>query len=377
MRFLCALAITLGTTILVTGRGGDAQPPVGHESAGARWMTQASARHRTSAGSTNQETYLGANVFTPGDVFAADYSNTPTDPDSAAIISALANLTQQVDGTINLEENVGEYTYGPEGYAINFNLATASTPLHKIGMYAAPSGLMPWARNFIAEPCCGDHHGLVVNLSEDAAWEAYGVTFPPLRIYGQGRHGTGAPGHYWNLAKPLTLQYASHEHTDGANAPDVPYIAGALLGDRDCCGVPINHALMIVGVLGSDAASDAYVRPAAGPVSNQGACDANCAATHAIYSDHFRLHSSFSLTCSSSCPEAQSIVAALKTYGAFLTDGAGEWSIIIGNSHTGAKPFQPWSPDDINNLSQIQLTDFDILDRNAMGGIICLNQSGC
>lgn len=353
----------------------------------------ASKAIRTAA-SCVQETYLGGNVFTPCDVFVTNYSQTPIDPDSAQIIRKIAKQPLEVDA---------DYAGSSYGWALNWNVYDGSQALWAVGMYDSPdacgsasSGCMPWGDSYVDEPCCGDHHGFVYQTNV-GAWEAYGVDWTPpsgpLKIYGQGGTGNGAPGHYWNMNASLVSQYAPQEHSDGASASDTPFIAGTLISDRDCCNTPSepatpNHAMLLFGALGSDANGTQWVRPAGAPISNSGACEGRrCSAALLVYSDHFRLHATQTLNrrlqrCikNRSCPQTASIVAALQVYGAFLSDGASQWGLAVSNGSSGGGMYghsNLWSPTDLANLSLIKMSDFDILDRNVMGGLICPGEPHC
>ena len=306
-----------------------------------------------------QGTYLGFPIFTPGDVFVTDVTSVPVDPKSATIVAGMGALTLQPAWDLNAS-HVWPYNY------VVADATTVWTPLlppdFKHPMVASPSLTFPWSHNSMIE-VVSDHHTFAVDPASAGAYELWNARF----LAGQGI-GFGG-GRWWNIAIPLTAQYAPHLQSGGANAADIPWLPGMVLGDRDCCGVPINHALLLVGpaTAGSTSAYG-YVRPAGSPIGDPNLCGANCAATKLVYGDHFRLRSTFTLRCSPACPQAQAMVQALKTYGAFYTDVASGWTLIIGNAQNGSNPIVET---DFDNLSQIRMADFNILDRRAMGGIIC------
>jgi hypothetical protein len=304
--------------------------------------------------------YHGCRVLAATDLYYQAVNLSPADPNSATILANYPN--------VSIDSGVG-FTGGKA--IIEWNLANNGTGMFSTGGQMYNAAAMPWQAGFWIETCCSDHHGYALNTQTCGDYEGYQVFFPPFTI---------AAGHFWDLTSSLSSQYASPEHSHGAEAADMPQLAGAYLSDRDCCGVPITHAGEWIGLTGfsvctSCAADWGYVRPAdssIGPVPN-GCAAGGCAPTHMVYGDRLRLHASFSLACS--CPQAQAIVTALKTYGTFFSDGGSTVGFRFGN---GADGSNDWNASDLANLTQIHMTDFDVVSRSISGGLICPpGHSGC
>ena len=308
--------------------------------------------------------YHGCRVFAATDLYYQPINLVAVDPNSATILANYPNVA--------IDSGVG---FSGGKAIIEWNIASNSTPTYSTSGQMDAAATMPWQAGFWVETCCSDHHGYALNTQTCGDYEGYQVYFPPFSI---------AAGHFWNLGASLASQYATPEYSHGAEAADMPQIAGAYLSDRDCCGVPITHAGEWIGLTGfsactSCAADWGYVRPAdssVGPVPN-GCAAAGCAGTHMIYGDRLRLHSSFTLACigAGTCPQTASIVQALKTYGTFFSDGGATVGFRFGN---GADGSNNWNASDLANLRQIHMSDFDVVSRAVSGGLICPpGHSGC
>lgn len=313
---------------------------------------------------SNQETYLGCNVFGAGDIFTTDYTSASIDANSATTITNMVSSTALTPpGTVG-----GKY---PE----NFNVASNATQILaqtnstvSPGMWSPIAGpvQVPWASTFITEggTGLGDQHGLVINTQSCTdSWEMYQA------VYNGGANTLSqGGGHDWQLGSTVGSQYAPPGHSHAANAADLPYIALTLIGDRDCCGlIAINHA-MSFGYPTTNTSANGYVRPADSRTAV--GCTA-CAATHFVYGEHLRMHAGFTMACitNSTCPQTAAIVAAMKTYGMFFEDQSPSgFVLILANNSDNTNP---WSAPDLANLANIHLSDFDMLDRTAQGGVIC------
>jgi len=78
---------------------------------------------------------------------------------------------------------------------------------------------------------------------------------------------------------------------------------------------------------------------------------------------HFRLPSSYTLTCSPACPQAQMILTAMKNYGLYVMDqnGNGAGFIYLSMYWNGSAFVNPWNATDTNNLTKIPMSAFEVV----------------
>lgn len=307
------------------------------------------------------QAYQGCQIFASTDLINQNQASTATDANSSAIISNL--------GSVAFDPTSG---FGSGKASEQYNLATNATQTYTVtptGSWNPPiygSSTMPWATgDFISS--LRDHHGMVLNTSVCKAYEGYEVTF-------NGTSLTASGGHMWDLTQPMANQYATPEHSGGANAADLPYIAMALFSDRDAGGTSINHAIGFIFPTTGTAAWG-YVRPSDSS-TGVGCTTAGCSATHMIYGERLRLHSSFTLSCitGNTCPQTAAIVQAAKTYGIIYYDQGSAFGFDFFNSPGGVNS---WNSTDLSNLSGMHISDFDVMSRAAAGGAICPSGKTC
>lgn len=323
-----------------------------------------------SAALSNQETYKGINIFDTSSPYTQDISNSPADANSTSVIN-----------------NQGGIGFNPGGGFINgvpietFNVATSATPTYTATCRSGwcppvqypgggnnSAGPIPWTSSYGWETCCGDSHAFVVDSDTKFDYEMYGFAFTkpngPLASYN---------GMRWNLGASLQSQYMNQHVT--ADAAGLPMIAGALIADRDCCASNadantfINHAVAFgfpTNTLGAHTANWGYFRPASAAVAGPGTCSTSCGSTSLYYGDRLRLKANFTLACTAAgtCPQATSIVAALKRYGMFYEDQSPSQFFILFAANEGTVSSSNWNTSDLRNLSAVNIASFEIVQRS-------------
>lgn len=314
--------------------------------------------------------YHGRGIFAASDLYYRDVSAAAMDPDSGAIIRNMRNVA------INLSNNFVDSSRVSSAV----NLATNATPTYPlIGSHNPPvANAMPepYKAGFLTEssfcPSCSDGHYYVLNVDSGIEWENYKFRAPVSgTIYVGG-------GHVWNLNRPLAAQYGPPEFSGGANAADVPQIAGADIADRDAAGntdavIPIDHAGHFYAAQNT-AAAWGYVRPA-NSSTGVGCAQAGCSLTHLIYGDRLRLKASAltKMPCyaasGGSCPQASALADQWMAYGVIFSDvDASTFSVTLFDNADGSSS---WNVRDLSNLDVFTANDFDVVSRALSGGVIC------
>lgn len=298
----------------------------------------------------NVATYKGCNVFTAGDYYNKDISTATVDANSSTIISGLTgNWTQAFQGASGTKE-VEQVNVDPNTATL-FTVATVSGG-HNPPLYNETQ--MPWATGYFIEPL-GDKHAMVLNTTTCKMYETYGTVF-------NGTTLSAYSGRSWDYTTALV------QGSDGWNGPmasGLPFAAGMLKGEE--ASATINHALNFAGPYGAGVSQWGYLAPAS--ASTASACSGNC--THPLHQgDHLRLKASY--TCPTGAQAAR-VCAALKTYGMFYADQAGQPTLYFANSTDGT---DPWLTSDVNTLTNnLHMTDFEVLTE---GTLICRSgHSGC
>lgn len=310
-------------------------------------------------GGTSVQAYKGCQIFASTDLINSDISTAAIDTNSSAIISNLGSVAiSPGDGFLN-GKAVEQYNPAPNPTPTPYTVQTKSSWNPPI--YGTTT--MPWQSSYFIEPL-NDGHGFVLTTNTCKDYEAYQLSF-------NGTTLSAYSGHYWDLTQPMANQYATPEHSGSSNAADLPYIAMSLYGDRDATG-PINH---VIGFRfpTTNTAAWGYVRPAD---SSTGVGCTLCYATHMIYGERLRLHSSFTLPCitGNTCPQTAAIVAAAKQYGFIYYDQAQSFGLSFFDSTDGTNP---WNSTDLSNLSGVHISDFDVISRAVAGGAICPSGKSC
>ncbi|MEO6835122.1 MAG: hypothetical protein ABI231_04350 [Candidatus Tumulicola sp.] len=274
-----------------------------------------------------------------GDFFNQDISNAAMDPNSAAVISHLPNLT------------AGNFP-GQRYFQVNLSNNTESVPLNFLhsGGYFPGMISVPWKSSFWISPL-NDGHAVSLNTDTCQEYDFYQASFDGSTLTAHG-------GREWNLNQPISAQYAQQQHSWGADAADLPYADLMLVGEDAFGPGPIQHAIGFYFPTGQGIEALHYYRPA-DSYTLVGGCSAEpCMG----YGDRFRLKVSYV------CPgtfQGDRICAALKSYGMFYYDQAGSFGLLFGASTDGSFPWNGGQVDAL--LNNLHMSDFDMLTRGATG----------
>lgn len=274
--------------------------------------------------------YYGCPVFTGGS-YNATVTNSPVDKNSKAYIKSV----------IQAGDTAGFYaSTGVE----QVNLANDKTPLlhvHQRVRYHKFPVPYPWLSNFYIEPL-GDAHAMIVHTQDCHLFESYGTIYkhPTLSAYS---------GAHWDLRKRLRWLPPG---TPSAMASGLPLFAGMVRWEDYESG-SINHALNWTGIAGSVAQYE-FVRPASDTdwLPFQGK-----SSYQLPYGARLRLKASFNT--SGWGTQATMVAQAMKTYGIYLSDtgSSGNGLYFANDSHGN----NPWNSADLSSLSQITMSDFDVI----------------
>lgn len=314
--------------------------------------------------------YHGRAIFARSDLYYTNVSTAAVDPNSSTIIGNMRNVAMNLPNDFaDASRVIGA-----------INIATNATPTYPVtGIHNPPMANAmpePYEPKFFSDssfcPACTDVHYYVLNVDSGIEWENY-----EFRPPSSGEIFVGG-GHVWDLNHPLASQYASPEFTGGANAADVPEIAGADISDRDAAGnanavIPIDHAAHFYAAESSSAAWG-YVRPA-NSSTGVGCAGSGCSTTHLLYGDRLRLKRSAlsKLRCyaaaGGSCPQASALADQWIAYGLIFDDtDASTFAPRLFNSADGSSS---WNMADLSNLDVFTASDFEVLSRSLSGGVIC------
>ncbi|MGA8100111.1 MAG: hypothetical protein WB810_15755 [Candidatus Cybelea sp.] len=271
------------------------------------------------------DSYHGCPVFP--NVYGQIVTNAPPDPNSTAYISSV----QQVDkGTfVALTGNQ------------QVNLATSATPLLTVMPEVHYHGFRvpyPWQLGFWIKPL-SDAHAMVVQTSSCHLYESYRTKYfaGVLSAYS---------GANWNMSKFTRLPAGE----PSAMASGLSLFAG-MVQPEDIASGCICHALNWDAVAHSLAQYE-FVYPASATDQLPYSGDA----TYRLpYGARIRLNANVNPTrCTR---EAQMVVSALKTFGAFAADTGGQDALYFANNTTGGNP---WSGR-LRCLSTLTIADFVVL----------------
>lgn len=286
--------------------------------------------------STGQGASLnGYRPFPSDNLWNQSISTSPVDPNSSAIINFIGSSTP-----VHPDFGAGEYNGSDMG--IPYVVVGGSQSLVTINFTAygdeSDPGPMPVPANASIEgdpnPGSGDRHVLVLDNSNCWLYELYSA-YP--NSDGSWNAGSAA---VWDLEadeqRPWTWT--------SADAAGLPIFPGLVRYDEVAAG-KIQHALRF-----TLAQSQAAVVP---PASHWAANSTNSLA--APMGMRLRLKSSFDISGFSSANQV--ILTALKNYGMIMADNGSSMYI------SGA-PDTRWSNDDLHNLSQVQASDFEVVQMN-------------
>ena len=271
--------------------------------------------------------------FPADDLWNADISAAPVDPNSAALINFIGpNIGLHPDfgsglynnSIIGIPYEVVDSTQGP--VAINFTA---------YGDESDP-GPMPVPLNAPIEGDpnpSGDQHVLILDNANCWLYELYSAQ---------------PSGSTWNAGSAAVWDLTADEQRPytwtSADAAGLPIFPGLARYDEVAAGT-INHALRF-----TLQNSRAAFTP---PASHWAATSSN--ANAAPMGMRLRLKASFDL--SSFSPPNQVLLTAMKKYGLIMADNGSSMYI------SGA-PNDNWNNDDLHNLGSVTAADFDVVQMN-------------
>lgn len=335
------LLFTLLSVALGCGGGSMDPAPSGPNTAGNGGNNSGSGGGGTtnsacSGMSTGQGASLNGYRPFPGDnLWNQNISTSPVDPNSNAIINFIGNSTP-----VHPDFGAGEYNGSDMG--IPYIVVGNSQSLVTINFTAygdeSDPGPMPVPANASIEgdpnPGNGDRHVLVLDNSNCWLYELYSA-YP---------NSDGS----WNAGSAAVWDMEADEQRPwswtSADAAGLPIFPGLVRYDEVAAG-KIQHALRF-----TLAQSQAAFVP---PASHWAANSTNSLA--APMGMRLRLKSSFDISGFSSANQV--ILTALKNYGMIMADNGSSMYI------SGA-PDTRWSNDDLHNLSQVQASDFEVVQMN-------------
>ena len=292
--------------------------------------------------SLNQDTYHGCNIYDKNDYYNQDVTNAPLDPNNA---------------TIKANAPAGNFDTGDEQIDEQVNLGTSATPVFTVvatGSHHPPlynSATMPWVNGYFIE-AASDHHAIVLLTDTCADYETYGTT------WNNGTTTLSANTGQMNALKQSWQSQMINGH-DAVTAAGTSLIQCVYWGEEASLA-SINHAGCIAMPTGKDYSQLGYVHPATHPsdIADTGCSAAAC--PHPYHNgDHLRLPASFN--CAPYTTKGQLICNALKKYGIFIDDQAGQPSFKMGMSTAGVKGWN-YTTDLKPLFSALTLTSFDVLN---------------
>jgi len=287
-----------------------------------------------SAMTPGQNASLGGFVpFPPDNLWNADISSAPVDPNSAAIINFIGP-------TIGLHPDFGSGLYNNSIIGIPYLVVNSSQGPVDINFTAygdeSDPGPMPVPTNAPIEGDpnpSGDQHVLVLDNNNCWLYE----------LYDAQPNGSG-----WNAGSAAVWDLTADEQRPytwtSADAAGLSIFAGLVRYDEVAAGA-INHALRFT--LASSQA--AFTPPASHWAANSSSADA------APMGMRMRLKASFDISGFSAANQV--ILTALKKYGMIMADNGSSMYL------TGA-PNDNWNNDDLHNLGSVTAADFDVIEMN-------------
>lgn len=269
--------------------------------------------------------------FPPDNAWNQDITNSPVDPNSAAIID-------YIGATTPLHPDFGAGLYDGQTIGIPYDIVSGS-PFVTINYTAYGSesdpGPMPIPKNAPIEgypnPGTGDRHVLV--LDRDNCWL--------YELYSSYPQKNGS----WDAASAAVWDILNDEQRPytwtSADAAGLSVFAGLARYDEVAAGA-IQHALRFT----LQDSENAFTPPAshwAGNSTNPYAAPMGM---------RLRLQASFDI--SSFPPQAQTVLAALKKYGMIMADN-GSSMFITGD------PDNRWNNNDLATLGQVPASAFDVI----------------
>lgn len=284
-------------------------------------------------------TYYGCPMFKSGSAYNKVVTNAAVDPHSADYINSVIQAGDS-------------YSFYASTGIEQVNLANDKTPMvsvkQKVQYHQFPVKY-PWQSSFFIEPL-GDHHAMVVQTQTCHLYEAYDTTY----TYGTLSAYSGAN---WNMKQRFVPLQPGNPSSMGSG---LSLFAGMVKWEDYQSG-SIDHALNWAGIAHTVAQYD-FVKPAS---DAEGLQFYGNSSYQLPYGARLRLKASFNM--SGWGPEATMVGKAMKTYGILLSDtGSDGNGIYFANAADGS---DPWSWSDLDALSNIHISDFDVVKLPAIQSV--------
>jgi hypothetical protein len=277
----------------------------------------------------------GCTVLPADNVWHANVSDLPVDPNSATYIASIG-------ASAPLHPDFGSGNYKGEPIGIPYNVVPSTQPQVPVTFkYASQSdpGPYPIPKKPLIEggpKSTGDRHVLVVDSGNCTDYELYHA-FP--------RHG----GSSWKAGSgavfPLDSDALRQAGWTSADAAGLPILPGLVRPDEVQAGV-IDHAIRVT----VPASDDTYIWPAR---HEAGTDDPS------LPPMGLRLRLKASVDISQFPAMDQVILQALKTYGMIVADNGSPWFI-------SGVPSSYWNNNTLHDLTQITGSDFEVVDESCL-----------
>ena len=324
-----------------------------------------------------QSSFRSCQVFPAGDVYNTDISQASPDPNSSSIIKSWVDAQPAptpspesklvATGSVAWEANVADSST-PE-YQLWNNSPPTPGPVHQNVSNFPFLSTYNWQNK--DSQTVGDRHLIVVNTSTCVESETYAyATNPPWTPSGTKLLQNSPYGSQWNLSQPMPSAKPG-----GVDAADLPYWAGWVRWE-DWLSGSINHELNMDlrahTINNTCAVWPSYVANSCSKTSTYYTGPANEEQYAIPLGAHLRLKSSFSLSCGANCPQAQMVVTALKTYGAYVMDTGGYAGYVYMASTTDSNGnwIFPWNASDIASLDSIPISAFEVVPPPGCSSIV-------
>ncbi|HEY7208951.1 MAG TPA: RICIN domain-containing protein [Bryobacteraceae bacterium] len=268
----------------------------------------------------------GCNIFPANNVWNTPVDKLPVDKNSASYVASMNATKSTLYPIVN-----------SAGWGMPFNTVTGSQPKSSVYFYYGDSdpGPYPLGDN-IKIQSGSDHHAIIVDTTNCVLYELFNVSHPSGWMAGSG------------AVFPLNSNTLRPAGWTSADAAGLPIFPGVLRVEEVLAG-HINHALRIT----ADHTRNQYIWPARHAASRL------TGAQYPPMGQRFRLKAGFDIT--GYAPQAQVILQALKTYGAFLADNGPSWDMVgIGDPR--------WDDAALNSIKRINGSNFEAVDESSLVG---------
>ena len=277
----------------------------------------------------------GCAILPADNVWHADISNLPVDPNSATYIASIG-----ADAPLHPDFGSGKYEREPIG--IPDNVVPSTQPSVPVSFtYASESdpGPYPIPKKPLIEGgprSTGDRHVLVVDTGTCTDYELYDA-------HPRSGGGPGMPDRV--RSSRLSSDALRPAGWTSADAAGLPILPGLVRPDEVAAGV-IDHAIRVT----VPASDDTYIWPAR---HEAGTADSS------LPPMGLRLRLKASVDISTFPPIDQVILQALKTYGMIVADNGSPWFI-------SGVPSSYWNNTTLHDLTQITGSDFQVVDESCL-----------